>query len=131
MSRYIINISTAVSPTLRQYACEYHAVNVAAMSRLVRDAKTFFTSLISSTRGARTGLVRLAKTRHLAALRELAINLLHGNIPLSPEQKRKLRRFKAILRSIAAKAVSRAYILRNITVVIQFLVAVAPFIYSL
>jgi hypothetical protein len=42
------------------------------------------------------------------ALSQIAVNILHGNIPITEDYKKKLRRYRDVIRSIASKQVGRA-----------------------
>jgi hypothetical protein len=39
---------------------------------------------------------------------QIAVNILHGNIPITEDYKKKLRRYRDVIRSIASKQVGRA-----------------------
>lgn len=115
------------SDVKRTWTCTHHSV----MSRTVREAKQFFTLLSNSNRRQQKALIKTASRQQLLALKEIVVNLLQGNVPLSPNQKDSLKKYKRALRHIANKYLSREKIATYIDVIVKVLIAILPFILTL
>lgn len=101
------------------------------MSRLVKGTKDFLLVLSKSAKKQLKPLVGLATKIQIKAIQELIVNLLQGNIPLSARERTRLAKYKVILRRIAGGSVSRLQLLKYVTVIVQFLIIIRPFLESL
>jgi hypothetical protein len=52
--------------------------------------------------GQRRALLEVADKKHIEAIYECVLNTLNGNVPLTPCEKKKIKKHKKILRKIAA-----------------------------
>jgi len=101
------------------------------MSQTVRDAKEFISLLAKSKRGKQRALIRIASKGEILAIKELLVNLLHGNIPLTPDQRAALEKYKYKLRTLAQKHLSKAKLLLYLTVISKVLSCIVPFLVAL
>ena len=101
------------------------------MSRLVRKSKDYLLLLSKSAKRQLKPLITLADKDQVKAIKELVVNLLHGNIPLSPRQKAKLACYKKVLRNIAGRIAPPPEIIKRIAVIVQLLIIIQPFLQTL
>ena len=99
------------------------------MSQVIKTNADFL-RLVSSTpsRQQRTALLKTITSTQLQAIASVAFNLLQGSIPFTPSYKRKLKRHRVAIRTIADKKISvkkRKQALQP-KVVVLLLQAVAP-----
>lgn len=78
------------------------------MSLRMRKNAHFLSTLAKANRRQQKGIIEGASNDLIHCLCECAVNVLKGNVPLSPSQKRKLSQSKTHLRSLADKTVGTA-----------------------
>lgn len=76
------------------------------MSKRLHRNSPFLQVLAKGTAKQRRGLILGADKQLVDCLCECALNVLNGNIPLKPSEKRKLKKYKQNLRSLVNKKVS-------------------------
>lgn len=76
------------------------------MSKLVRDNRPFLLLLLTTTSDRQiAALLRTVTPSQYKALKEIAVNVVEGNVPLTPTQKGELTRHKrAILKFTGEKS---------------------------
>ena len=77
------------------------------MSKRMRGSLPYLEVLAKSKPKLRKVLIDNVPATVITAICECCLNLLKGVIPLTPRQKRRLARYKAHLRALANKKVSR------------------------
>ena len=60
-------------------------------------------------------LTQISSKKQILGLREVAANLLGGNIPVESHQKAKLKRFNLFYRELSSKGVSRCRLVKIVT----------------
>lgn len=79
----------------------------------------------------RRDFLRVFESNLIRALREMCYNLLNGNIPLNTEEKKKLMRYKRILRLLADSKTKKTRFRKIVTQTGRgFLPAIIPLIVS-
>ena len=73
------------------------------MSKRVRNHAPYLRVLARGTTKQRQGIIQGANRELVHCLCECALNVLNGNIPLKPAEKRKLKKYKHHLRTLGAK----------------------------
>ena len=76
------------------------------MSKRLKANQPFLQLLSRSSAKRRKALVKQATKEELAALFEICFNILRGNLPLNSYMKKKLKRERRTLRTLADKKVS-------------------------
>ena len=76
------------------------------MSKRVRNHAPYLRVLARGTTKQRQGIIQGANRELVHCLCECALNVLNGNIPLKPAEKRKLKKYKHHLRTLGAKKTS-------------------------
>ena len=76
------------------------------MSKRVKKHAPFLRVLAHCTHKQRQGIIQGANKELIACLCECALNILNGNVPLKPYDKKKLKKYKHHLRALANKSVS-------------------------
>ena len=103
------------------------------MSQVVKKNADFLRLLLSTpSRVQRTSLLKSITQDQLSALGTVATNLLQGSIPFTSSYKKKLKRHRVAIRTIADKKVSvkkRKQVLQP-KVVLLLLQAVAPVLHT-
>lgn len=64
-----------------------------------------YLSLLARSRSKkrRNALIEIAETAEIRALAEILVNTLHGNLPLTEAQYKRIRKYKGVLRKLAGK----------------------------
>jgi hypothetical protein len=101
------------------------------MSATIREAKHFINLLVSGSNLQRKSLLKIATRQQIRAVKEIFVNILHGNIVLSESQKSTLQKYKNILRDLTQKHLSKRKMLRYVTVIVKILIVVVPLIHAL
>ena len=78
------------------------------MSQRLKANVPYLHVLAKGSQTQRNGVLKGAKKDLVECLCECALNILHGNVPLSGEQKRKLRCHKTTLRALGSRKLSLA-----------------------
>ena len=73
------------------------------MSSTVKDCSNYLHVLSKCNKVQRLGILKGADPKLIQAICECALNVVKGNIPLTPHQKRKLTPHKKVLRHLADK----------------------------
>ena len=74
------------------------------MSKLMRDQKCFLLLLLTSPSPKQvTALLKTVTPVQYKALREIAVNLVKGNVPLTTRQKTELTRYKRDILNLTGK----------------------------
>ena len=74
------------------------------MSELMKDQKCFLTLLLTTASPKQAAaLLRTITPSQYKALREIALNLVRGNVPLTPRQKKELTRYKRDVLKLTGK----------------------------
>ena len=76
------------------------------MSRRLEANAPYLHVLAKGSRTQRNGVLKGANKDLVECLCECALNILHGNVPLTSQQKRNLRCHKNTLRSLGSRTVS-------------------------
>lgn len=76
------------------------------MSKRLQTNQPFLHLLSRSSAKRRKALIKQATKEELAALFEICFNILRGNLPLNSYMKKKLKRERHTLRTLANKKVS-------------------------
>ena len=71
------------------------------MSKTVKNQTDFLKVLCKASQKQCKGIIEDASEQLIYAICECILNCLKGNVPLSPAQKQKLKRYKTKLRSTA------------------------------
>jgi len=79
-----------------------------ASRRIGRQTTAFLKLLHRCPPNQRKALVQYITDEQMDALSQIAVNILQGNIPITEDYKKKLRRYRDVIRSIASKQVGRA-----------------------
>lgn len=105
------------------------------MSRTIKQNISYLRLLPNTRRSQRKALVKTVTLEQLRAIGEIALNILHGVIPLSSSQKKGLSRYRSVIRLIGQKNVSRrrkkVALLKNTKALELLLKAVEPLLKSL
>lgn len=72
-------------------------------SPLCKKHITILQALLHFNKEQREAFLRKADPRIIRCICECALNVLHGNVPLKPDQRKKLRRHASVLRRLAAR----------------------------
>ncbi len=75
------------------------------MSERLKDHAPYLHVLVNGTAQQREGILRGAKKQLIYCLCECALNVLQGNVILTPEAKSKLSKHKRLLRELADKKI--------------------------
>lgn len=78
------------------------------MPLTARDLRSLRTLCGIRTAAKRRDLIERGGGRMQNLLRQLAVNLLKGNIPLTPSQLKKLKKYKRVIRRLADRRTSAA-----------------------
>ena len=78
-------------------------------STKVKKQTDILSYLCRCSQKARNGVIQSADKALIDCLSECALNILHGNVPLTEEQKKKLKRHKRKLRALSFKRVPVNY----------------------
>jgi hypothetical protein len=76
------------------------------MSRRLRDNADFLRVLAKSNPKLRRAILKCCNPELIKAVCEVALNVLKGVVPVSEQQKKKLKRYKRVLRALTDKKVS-------------------------
>lgn len=76
-------------------------------SRRIARQTPFLRLLYSCPPSQRKSLIQYVTNEQLAALSQIALNILRGNIPITRAYKKKLKQYKEVIRSLASRRVSR------------------------
>lgn len=105
------------------------------MSQRIRKNITFLKLLLSTHRSQKKALLNTISSEQLKAIGEIALNILHGVIPLTAYQKKVLSRYKDAIRLIGHKSKSqkrkKTALVKNIKGLEALLKSVEPLLKSL
>ena len=105
------------------------------MSQRIRKNITFLQLLLSTHRPQKKALLNTISTDQVKAIGEIALNILHGVIPLTAKQKKLLSRYKDTIRVIGHKKKSqrrkKTVLVKNIKALELLLKSVEPILKSL
>ena len=74
----------------------------------------FFLLFLAEAKGNQVkALLQTSSKDQVLGLREVAANLLQGNIPIDENQKVALQRFRSFFRELASKSVTRSKLVKN------------------
>lgn len=76
------------------------------MSRRLKKNIPFLHALAKGSQPQRKGILQGAKKDLLETICECALNVLHGNVPLSSSEKRKLKSHKHTLRNLCNRKIA-------------------------
>lgn len=76
------------------------------MSRRLRENSELLTVLAKATPKLRRAILKSCNRELLKTIFEVTLNVLRGVVPINDKQKKKLRRYKTVLRTLADKKVS-------------------------
>ena len=76
------------------------------MSRRLKDNADFLRVLAKSTLKLRRAILKCCHSELIKTICEVTLNVLKGVVPIDEKQKKKLRRYKTVLRTLADKKVS-------------------------
>ena len=79
---------------------------------MAEKVKFFLLFLSEANNKQVKSLLQLSSKGQVLGLREVAANLLQGNIPVDNTQKVKLKRFRELYRLLASKGVTRCKLVR-------------------
>ena len=97
------------------------------MSKLLRDNKPFLLLLVTTTSNQQlAALLRTTTPSQYKALKEIAVNVVEGNLPLTARQKEDLSRYKRPILKLTGK---KRTVLHSRWVVC-LLKAVKPFLFT-
>ena len=77
-------------------------------SRRIGRQTPFLKLLYSCSSIQRKSLIQYVTNEQLAALSQIALNILRGNIPITRAYKKKLKQYKEVILSLASRRVSRS-----------------------
>jgi len=105
------------------------------MSQRIRRNINFLQLLLSTHRAQKKALLNTINSEQLKAIGEIALNILHGIIPLTSPQKKVLSRYRDAIRSIAHKQHSlkreKTTLVKHIKALEVLLKSVGPLLKSL
>lgn len=78
------------------------------MSRRISQQSAYLKLLYDCKPKLRKTLIQHAERAQMEALSQIAVNILRGNVSLSEVHKKKLKRYKETIRSLASRRVSLA-----------------------
>lgn len=96
------------------------------MSTQVRKFKYFMVTFTQFNTKQHKALLKFIGKDQLLALREVTVNLLRGNIPISDKQKQNLKVYKKFLYCLATKSVNRSELAKKVKVIASLLDIVRP-----
>ena len=76
------------------------------MSAVVKRALSLLKTLAEAKPKFKKAIIKNASPELLKAISEIVLNMLKGIIPLSPQQKQRLSRYKKEFRTLAKKGIS-------------------------
>ena len=76
------------------------------MSAVVKRALPLLQTLAEAKPKFKKAIIKHASPELLKAISEIVLNMLKGIIPLSPQQKQRLSRYKNVFRALAKKGIS-------------------------
>lgn len=76
------------------------------MSRRLRDNADFLRVLAKSNPKLRRAILKCCNAELIKAICEVTLNVLRGVVPISEQQKKKLKRYKRVLRALIDKKAS-------------------------
>ena len=76
------------------------------MSQRMRHNADLLRVLARASKKQRKAILETCHIDLVKCLAEISLNVLEGVVPISPTQKKKLKRYKSLLRSLADKKVS-------------------------
>lgn len=96
------------------------------MNRIAKHAR--FLHLLSEAKSCRQreSLLRHAKEEHLKIIREICLNLCAGNLPLSADIKKKVKRFAPVIRSLGNRKESHKNVRKTLVLKGGFLPLILP-----
>ena len=102
------------------------------MSTLIKKEKHFILLLLSTNRKQQTALVKTITKSQLQAIVQIVYNVIHGFRSLPENNKKKLQRFKSVIR----KFISKGYSLKKRSALLlkylkQFILIIEPIIKEL
>lgn len=77
-------------------------------SRRIARQTAFLKLLYKCPPRQRKALIQYVTDEQLAAISQIAFNILQGNVPMNEEHKKKLKRYRTVIRSLASRRVSKA-----------------------
>lgn len=101
------------------------------MSKVLRDNKLFIAVFDKLTSAQQKALLKLASKHQVRALREIALNVLHGTVPLTGKQKKSLKKIKRFLVRLATKRPSKQYLVTAAKAIAILLCVIRPFLETL
>ena len=105
------------------------------MSQRIRKNISYLQLLLSTHRSQQRALLNTISPEQLNTLGEIALNILHGVIPLTKIQKKALTRYRNAVRVIGHKNRSqrskKAVLLKNIKALVVLLKSAEPLLKSL
>ena len=84
------------------------AVSPTKMSRRITQQSPFLKLLYDCKPRLRKALIQHAERDQIDALSQITLNILRGNVSVSDAHKKKLKRYKEVIRSLASRRVSLA-----------------------
>jgi len=78
------------------------------MSGLLERQGAFIRFLYDCPPRQRKSLIQYITDEQLRALSQIALNVLQGNVPITESYKKKLKRYKDVIRSLASRQISKA-----------------------
>lgn len=78
------------------------------MSSLLERQGAFIRLLYDCPPRQRKSLIQYITDDQLRALSQIALNVLRGNVPITDSYKKKLKRYKDVIRSLASRQISKA-----------------------
>lgn len=100
------------------------------MSQRVKKNKTYLQLLIGTHQAQQKALLSTISLEQLKAISEIALNILHGALPLTVSQKKVLNRHRNIIRLLGGKKTGqrrkKIVLLRNIKALGVLLKVVEP-----
>lgn len=85
--------------------------------------KSFLMFLADLTTNQLKALVKTLTRHQVSAIREVALNVIKGNVNLSPETRKSLSPYKKFLRELAYKGVARCKLSRRCRALLKILKA--------
>lgn len=105
------------------------------MSQRIKKNISFLQLLLNTHKSQKKALLDTISTEQLKTIGEIALNILHGVLPLSANQKKALSRYRNAIRLIGQKGASqrrkKSTLVKNIKVVELLLKSVEPLMKSL
>lgn len=78
------------------------------MSNILQRNGAFIRLLYECPPRQRKSLIQYITDDQLRALSQIALNVLQGNVPITDSYKKKLKRYKDVIRSLASRQISKA-----------------------